>query len=139
MRRKRGGCRGASPLPPIIFEGGNIPSAPPPNNPPTFSFNVYHKCTNLIYVPFILFEGISKSILFNSNLNFAAYFSILILILLYNFAVLEMYYLALIGGGGSDQLTASEKFAPPPPRPLAPQYSELCPPPHPIVKTFLRL
>ena len=30
-----------------------------------------HKCTNLIYVPFILFEGISKSILFNSILNFA--------------------------------------------------------------------
>ena len=30
-----------------------------------------HKCTNLIYVPFILFEGISKSILFNSILSCA--------------------------------------------------------------------
>ena len=28
-------------------------------------------CTNLIDLPFILFEGISKSILFNSILNFA--------------------------------------------------------------------
>ena len=33
-------------------------------------FNI-HTCTDLIYVPFILFEGISKSILFNSVLNFA--------------------------------------------------------------------
>ena len=60
---------------PMILEGGNIPFAPPPprpNNAPTFSFNVYvkqlkldHKSTNLMYVPFILFEAISKSILFN--------------------------------------------------------------------------
>ena len=59
------------------LEGGNIPFGTP-NNPLTFSFNVYvkqpkldHKCNNLIYVPFILFEGISKSMLFNSILNFA--------------------------------------------------------------------
>ena len=63
--------------------GTNIPFAlppPSPNNPPILSFNVYvkqykldHKRTNLIlvYVPFILFEGICKSILFNSILNFA--------------------------------------------------------------------
>ena len=30
-----------------------------------------HKCTNLIYVPFILFESISKSILFHSILYYA--------------------------------------------------------------------
>ena len=30
-----------------------------------------HTCINLIYVAFILFEGISKSIFFNSILNFA--------------------------------------------------------------------
>ena len=68
--------------PPIILEGGGgqhtLRHSPPPNNPPTFSFNIYlkqqkldHKCTNLIYVPFILFEGISKSVHFNSILNFA--------------------------------------------------------------------
>ena len=62
--------------------GGDIPFAPP-NNPPTFSFNVYgetvkldHKCTSLIYVPFTLFEGISKSMLFISILNFAILLSV---------------------------------------------------------------
>ena len=52
-------------------------------------------------------------------------------------------YLALIGGGGSDQFTASEKFGP-----LLPPYPNilnlpppniLTPPPPPIFKTFLRL
>ena len=47
---RRGGGQG----PPIIFERrDNIPFAPTPNNPPTFSFNFYvkqkktHKCTKL--------------------------------------------------------------------------------------------
>ena len=46
-------------------------------------------------------------------------------------------YLALIGSGGSDQFTASEKFGP-----LSPQYSEPCPPlpppppPPPNVQNF---
>ena len=62
------------------------------------------------------------------------YFSILFLILLYiiSFQCEKCNYLALIGGGVSDPFTASETFAPP-------QYSETCPPPPPIFKTFLRL
>ena len=74
-RRKRGG--GA-----IIWEGDNIPFAPPPNNPPTFSFNFYvkqeknHKCTKLkgkiiINVTLIWFEGTGKTIPFNSILQFS--------------------------------------------------------------------
>ena len=40
----RGGVAGAGAGPPVILEGGgNIPFAPPPNNPPTFSFNVCMK------------------------------------------------------------------------------------------------
>ena len=54
-------------------------------------------------IPFILFEGISKSILFNSILNAVIY-------LVFN----VKNYLALIRGGGSDKFTASEKLAPPP-------------------------
>ena len=64
-RRKRGVGAGLR----IILEGGGhhtLCPPLPPNIPPTFSFNVYvkqskvdHKCINLIYVPFILFEGIS--------------------------------------------------------------------------------
>ena len=95
--------------------GGNIPFAPPPNNPSIlFSSNVYvtqlkldRKCTKLMYVPFILFEGISKSILINSILNFA--------ILSVSFQREMCSYLELIGGRrSSDQFTAGEKFAPPP-------------------------
>ena len=63
--------------------GGGTYPLPPPNNPPTRSFNEYvkqlkldHKCTNLIYVPFILFEGIPKSILISSFLKFAIVFNV---------------------------------------------------------------
>ena len=114
--------RGGSPPPPppIMLEGGggNILFAPPPpNNSSTFSFNVYvkqltldPKSTNLIYVPFILSEGISKSIHVPINSNI-------------NFAILSVFcnYLALVGGGDSDQFIASEKFAPLPPPPPPPQ------------------
>ena len=60
---KEGGQRGVSPTPANNFggAGGNIPFDPLNN----------HKYTNFIYVPFILFEDIAKSILFNSILNFA--------------------------------------------------------------------
>ena len=69
------------PPPPNNFGGGPIyPLAPHPSpRKPTHIFlqclceavKLDHKCTNLIYVPIILFEGTSKSILFNSILNFA--------------------------------------------------------------------
>ena len=58
----------------ILLEGLAAYPLGPQNISPTFSINVYviqykldHKCTNLIYAPFILFEGILKvyfSILF---------------------------------------------------------------------------
>ena len=70
-------------------------------------------------------KGISKSMLFNSILN---------LLYIISFRCEKFNYLALTGGGGSDQFTTSEKFAPP----LGPQYSEPCAPPL-IFKTFLRL
>ena len=60
---------------------------------------------------FILFEGISKGILSHPILNFA---------ILISFQCEKCNFLALIGGGGSDQITASKKFAPflaPPPPP----------------------
>ena len=57
-------------------------------------------------IPFILFEGISKSILFNS---------ILLCCYIISFQCEKCNYLALIRGGGSDQFTASEKLPPPPP------------------------
>ena len=49
-RRKK---RGKPPPPNNLRGGANIPFAPPPNNPPTFSFNFYvkqeyfDKCTKL--------------------------------------------------------------------------------------------
>ena len=71
---------------------------------------------NTVYVPFILSEGISKSIFINSILNFA---------LLSVFKVRNVIIWHWIGGRGSDQFTASEKFA----SPLGPpQYSEHWPP-----------
>ena len=84
------------------------------------------------------FEGILKSKLYNSILNFAIFsvFNVRNVIIQCE----KCNDLALIRGGGSDQFTASEKFGP-----LAPQNSETCrppPPPHtppPIFKTFLRL
>ena len=57
-----------------VGRGGGEAPPPPPNNPPTFSIQCLcetvktrSQCTNLIYVPFILFEGISKSILFRRS------------------------------------------------------------------------
>ena len=56
--------RGGQPSP-ILLEGLAAYPLGPQNISPTFSINVYvkqykldHKCTNLIYAPFILFEGI---------------------------------------------------------------------------------
>ena len=72
-RRKKGAER---PGPQLFWRGVKRSTYPlAPNNPPTFSCNVDvkldYKCTHLIYVPFILFEGISRSMLFSSTLNFA--------------------------------------------------------------------
>ena len=76
---ERGGGGGA-----IIVKGGNIPFAPPPppppppHNPLTFSLNVCNtvKPRSQMYQFsicnfYLKFEGIAKSILFNSILNFA--------------------------------------------------------------------
>ena len=96
------------------------PPPPPPNNPPTFSFNVYgetvkldHKCTSLIYVPFTLFEGISKSMLFISILNFA------ILLSVFNVRNVIIWYWLGWGGWAPISLQLAKSLAPP----LAPQYS----------------
>ena len=66
---------------------------------------------------FFLFEGISKSILFNFILNFA---------ISSVFNVRNVIIWHWLGAGDSDQFITSEKFAPPPCHP--PQY-EPCPPP----------
>ena len=71
-------------------EGGEATYPKNTKNPPTFVLQCLcetvnklgHKCTNLSYVTFILFEGTSKSILSNSIIN-----SIL---LYYQFSMLEM-------------------------------------------------
>ena len=77
---KRGRSRGGStpPPPPIIWRGANIPFAPLPIIHPHLpsvsmlnSRKIDHKCTKLICVPFISFEGTSESILFNFIRNFA--------------------------------------------------------------------
>ena len=47
----RGGARGATLPPPIIWEGGPIYPLPPPNIPPTFSFNFYVKQEKITNVP----------------------------------------------------------------------------------------
>ena len=60
-----GGGRGTYTLPPPPIIHPHFPSMSMCN-----CKNV-HNCSNLIYVPFILFEGISKSILFKYILNFA--------------------------------------------------------------------
>ena len=73
-----------------------------------------------MYVPFILFEGVSKSVLFYRVLNFA---------ILSVFNVRNVIIWHRMGGGGSDQFTVSEKTGLPLPPP--PQYSEPCPPPPP--------
>ena len=62
-------------------------------------------------VPFILFEGNFKTILFQFYFKFCHIISS---------QCWKCNYLALIGDGGSNQFTVSEKFPP--------QYSEPCPP-----------
>ena len=75
------------------------------------------------YVPFILFEGISKSILLNSILNFA---------ILSVFNARNCSYLALIRDGASDQfLQPAKRLAP-----LAPNILNLAPHPTPNIQNF---
>ena len=98
-------------------------------------------------------------LLFHLKVFLKVYFSILFLILLYiiSFQCEKCNYLALIGGGCSDQFTASENFAPPPspppprppnilePPPPSPSQRKVCPPLQyskpcpPIFKSFLCL
>ena len=49
-RRKRGG-QGGGPGPPNNLKGGPTYPLPPPNNPPTFSFNFYVKQEKITNVP----------------------------------------------------------------------------------------
>ena len=78
----QGGGQAPSPIPNNLRGGQHTICAPPPNNPPTFSFNFYvkqeknHKCTKLkskitINVTLILFEGTGKTIPLNSIFDFS--------------------------------------------------------------------
>ena len=70
-----------------------------------------------MYIPFILFDSISKNIFFNCILNFAilSVFSvrnvIITFLTLKTNNIAKHLYLALIGGGGFDQFTASQSSA----------------------------
>ena len=84
-----------------------------------------NQCTNLMHIPFILFKGISKSILINPSLNY-----------MISFQCEKCNYLALIWSGGPDQFTASKKYAP---LGLYNILNLARPPPSPHIQTFLRI
>ena len=124
-RRKKGrggGGGGTGGHPPIILEWGQHAFCPPPFNVHVKQWKLEHKCTNLILCALIVYL----------NVFLKVYFSILVLILLHIISIQceNCNYLALTGGGGSDQFTASEKFAPLAPPP-PPSILNLAPPPPP--------
>ena len=74
---------------------------------------------NVIYVPFIIFEGIGISIPFSSILNF-------VILSKCNYLALIYYILIMIiarGGGGPKCKTWIQKFAPPHPQYSKPSYA----------------